>query len=466
MRSFRATTGRCYEIGAGQHRVVMGWLGYLRTGSAQHTSADGDDAGDTRRPASRTRYVKGQRRHRFLPLLALVPLVAVSSMALTGTASAAALRKAPDKGTISASGLATANGTIRAAGLVSPSSFTCSATGSSATTVVTPTGLVAGGSVDNTTAIQNAINTAGADPGGGIVSLPAGTFMINGHLVMQSNVELTGVGSSTVLEAGPNFLTTTGTGGGYPIISTAGASNVTIANLTANDSGTTLNANSTATRLWSYAVEARDSSNILFNGVSVINPFTYSIAVLSSTNFCVKNSNINASTTDGEYNQLDGIHIMDSNNGNVINNTIISGDDGLAAHTESAAVYNVVFANNLVDGGTGASGLQLAVGSPFAIYDITVEDNDFYGSELGIHTGYYGATATGSVHNISMSNNYIYNLLDGTASLAVQMGNSGQVGAVKNVTVSNTLLCNAGAIQVQKGTGNSVTGTTTTTSCA
>jgi hypothetical protein len=432
----------------------MSWLSFMRIGSAQHTSPDRADAGNTRWLASQARYLKGQRRHRFLALFALTPLVAVSSMALTGTASAAALRNAQ------------VNGTISSSGLVSPSSFTCSATGSSATTVVTPTGLVAGGSVDNTTAIQNAINTAGADPGGGIVSLPAGTFMINGHLVMQSKVKLTGVGPSTVLKAGPNFLTTSGTGGGYPIISTAGASNVTIANLTANQSGTTLNANSAATRLWSYAVEARGSSNVLFNGVSVINPFTYSIAMLSSTNFCVENSTVNASTTDGEYTQLDGIHVMDSNNGNVINNTIISGDDGLAAHTVGAAVYNVMFANNLVYGGTGASGLQFAVGSPYAIYGITVEDNDFYGSELGIHTGYYGSTATGSVHNISMSNNYIYNLLDGTASLAVQMGNSGQVGAVKSVTISNTLLCNAGAIQVQKGTGNSVTGTTATTSCA
>lgn len=453
MEIFRATTRRFRATGARPHRVLMSWLGFIRIGSVQLTSSDRDDAGDTREPTSQARYLKGQRRHRFLALLAVVPLVALSSLALTGPASASALGKP------------SANGTISASGLVSPSSFTCSTTGSSATKVVTPTGLVAGGTTDNTTAIQNAINTAGKG-GGGIVSLPAGTFMINGHLIMKNNVELTGIGPTTVLEAGPKFLTTTGTGGGYPIISTAGASNVTIANLTANQSGTTLSANNTATRLNSYVVEGRSSSNVLFNGVSVINPFTYSIAMVGVSNFCVENSSVNASTTDTKYNQLDGVHIMDSNTGNVINNTIISGDDGLAAHTlGSAPVYNVLFANNLVYGGDGAAGLQFAIGSPAAIYGVTVEDNDFYGSLYGIHTGYYGSTATGSVYNISMSNNYIYNLLDGTSALAVQMGDDGQVGAITNVAISNTLLCNVGGIEVQTGTGNTVTGTTTTTAC-
>ena len=97
--------------------------------------------------------------------------------------------------------------------------------------------------------------------------------------------------------------------------------------------------------------------------------------------------------------------------------------------------------------------------------DITVENNDFHGSFLGIHTGHYGSTATGSVYSIMMSNNYIYSLLDGTASLAIQMGVVGQKSAIKDIDISNTLLCNAGAIEVQPGTGNSLTGTATTTAC-
>jgi polygalacturonase len=438
----------------------VGWPGLIRTRSGQLTPAGWYSAEGEAGQAAPARTATSQRRRWGL---ALIMLAVVSALALTSTASAAT---AADTWNVHGT-----NATLSQAsnsGTVSPSTYTCptTVTGSTATKVITPTGLSQTSTTDNTTAIQNAINTAGKD-GGGVVTLPAGAYTINGHLVMKNNVELTGAGTGqggTTLVAGSKFLKTTGTGGGYPIVSTAGADNVTIANLIANQSGNTLNGN-VATRLSSYVVEARDSTNILFNNVSVINPFTYSIAMVASSNFCVENSSVNASTTDGEYNQLDGIHVLDSNTGAVINNNIISGDDGLAAHTLGEPVYNVVFANNTVDGGTGASGLQFAVGSPFAIYGITVENNDFTGSELGIHTGYYGATATGNVYNISMSNNHIYDLLDGTSSLSVQMGDSGQVGTVTNVTVSNTLLCNAGPIEVQSGSGNSVTGTTTSTSC-
>lgn len=402
--------------------------------------------------------------------MSILAFLAVSALAFPGAASASTAfgRTNVNGPNVNGPNLngPSVNGPSDAPGTTSPSTYTCSdATGSTATKQIAVTGIVSGGTTDNTTAIQNAINTAGKD-GGGIVTLPAGTFMINGHLVMKSNVELIGDGpSNTSLVAGPKFLKTTGTGGGYPMISTAGADDVTIAGLTANQSGTTLDANATSTRLSSYVVEGRDSTNVVINDVSVINPFTYSIAIVASNDFCVEDSSVNAATTDGEYNQLDGVHILDSNTGDVINNNIISGDDGLAAHTLGEPVYNILFANNTVDGGTGASGLQFAVGSPFNIYDITVENNDFFGSELGIHTGYYGATATGSVYQIAMSDNYIYNLLDGTSSLSVQMGDVGQVGPVTNVTVNDTQLCNAGPIEVQTGTGNSVTGTTTTTNC-
>jgi polygalacturonase len=384
------------------------------------------------------------RRRPYYPALCMAFAIAVTALA----------------GTTVGNGAAKVNGT---AGLTSPGTFTCSATGSSATNQVPVTGAVAGGAVDDSTAIQKAINTAGAD-GGGIVSLPAGMFMINSHLVMKNNVKLTGVGPSTVIKAGPNFLTSTGAGGGYPIISTAGASDATIANLTADQSGNTLNAN-VANRLNSYVVEGRSSTNVLISGVTVINPFTYSIAMVGVNDFCVENSTVNASATLHEYSQLDGIHIMSSTNGQVINNVIRSGDDGLAAHTLGGPVDNVLFANNNVYGGAGASGLQFAVGAPSSIYDITVENNDFYGSLLGISTGRYGNTATGSVYSIKMSNNYIYNLLYGTFSPAIQMGLVGQKGAIKEIAISNTLLCNAGAIEVQSGTGNSHTGTAATNAC-
>jgi polygalacturonase len=338
-----------------------------------------------------------------------------------------------------------------------PGNFKCSATGSEATRKIRVTGAPADGSADSSEIIQRAIDTAGRD-GGGIVSLPAGTFMVNSHLVLMNNVKLTGVGQETVIKAGPRFLSETGPGGGYPIVSTAGADNATIANLTADQSGNTLDAN-VSTRLFSYAVEGRDSTNVLIRNVHVVNPFTYSIAMVATSDFCVIASNVNTSGTIRKYDQLDGVHILDSHHGDVIDNVIKSGDDGLAAHSLGGPVHNVFFGGNVVDGGPGASGLQFAVNGTYPIYDIKVKDNQFYGSPIGIHTGYYGSNPTGSVHNVQISNNQIFNLLYGAQGPAVEMTDALAPGKIRNVIVDNTTVCNAGNVSVQPRPGNSVTGT-------
>ena len=144
-------------------------------------------------------------------------------------------------------------------------------------------------------------------------------------------------------------------------------------------------------------VEAYYSRNIVVDGVYVRNPFTYSIAMVRSTNFCVENCNVKV-TTGNLYNQLDGIHVLDSNTGRVINNVVQSEDDGLVAHTIGASVYNVLYANNDVYGGRIADGMQLAVGD-FSIHNIVIEDNNFYGSQFGVRTGYYD-NRTGAVYDI------------------------------------------------------------------
>lgn len=344
--------------------------------------------------------------------------------------------------------------TRRSAGNSNPG-FSCSATGSSATMRLTVPRLDADGTRDDFSAIQNAINLAG-QRGGGIVSLPAGTFMIDSHLVMRNNVELTGVGPATVIKAGPGFLATQGPGGGYSLITTAGASNVTIADLTANQSGQTLNGNVPA-RLSGYVVEGLYSSNVLINGVYVRDPFTYSIAMVRSADFCIVNCNVKV-TTANLYNQLDGIHILDSHSGQVIGNTIRSGDDGMAAHTIGAPVYDVLFADNKVFGGETDAGLQFAIGG-FPIYGVEVEDNDFYGSLYGIRVGYYGSSAT--VSNILISANYIHNLAEGDRFPAIDLdGGLGSGDSIKDTTVIGNRICRAGAITVEPGAGNAVTKTT------
>ena len=278
-------------------------------------------------------------------------------------------------------------------------------------------------------------------------------------------MKLTGVGPATVLKAGPDFLDSKGAGGGYPVISTAGASNVTIANLTADQSGNVLNANTRPnSRLSAYLIDVRDSHNVVVDGVYTRNPFTYSIAVVGSKDFCVTHCNTRV-TTSGRYFGLDGIHILDSNTGQVIDNYVnqrigTDGDDGLVAHTISTPVYDVLYAKNTVRGGNDGDGMQLAVGD-FPIYNVVIRKNNFWGSPYGIRTGYWGTGSRGAVHNITISGNYIHGLVPGIAfpdgGNAVDIGGFGAVAPVTHITVRNNRICRAGIISVVKGRGNRAT---------
>ena len=293
--------------------------------------------------------------------------------------------------------------------------------------------------------------------------MPAGTYRIDGHLVLKSNVELTGAGPATVIKAGPAFLATKGPDGGFPLITTAGAHNVTIGNLTADQSADTLKAADQPSRLSAYLIDVRDSVNVVVSGVHARDPFTYSIAVVGSSDFCVSRCTTRVATS-GRYDQLDGIHVLDSHVGQVIGNDIdqragTDGDDGLVAHTISAPVYDVLYADNTVRGGDRGDGMQLAVGR-FPIYDVTIRDNDFWGSPYGIRTGYWATASTGTVTDISITGNYVHDLVPGLAfphgGDAVDIGGFGAVGQVSNVVIAGNTVCRAGAIIVARGAGNVV----------
>jgi polygalacturonase len=338
----------------------------------------------------------------------------------------------------------------------------CAATGATARRVFRPT-VLANGTTDNTDVIQRSIDAAAA-AGGGIVSLPVGTFVVDGHLQLRSNVELRGAGPATVLKAGPAFLDSTGPEGGYPVITTAGASNVTIADLTANQNGLVLNGNANpGQRLAGYLIDVRDSRNAVVENVATRNPFTYSIAVVGSRDFCVRHCNTQE-TSSGRYTGLDGIHILDSNTGQVIDNHVdqrlgLDGDDGLVAHTISAPVYDVLYANNNVRGGNLGDGMQIAVGN-YPVYDVTIRDNNFWGSPYGIRTGYYSTGVNGVVRNITITQNDIHNLVPGEAfpdgGNAIDIGGFGAVAPVSDIVVTGNRICAAGQIIVPPGNGDVV----------
>ncbi len=334
------------------------------------------------------------------------------------------------------------------------------ATGSSATTAYNVSTTV-NDTGDDTSAIQSRINAAGA-AGGGVVKLVAGIYIINGKLRMANNVKLQGAGPGTVLKAGPNFLSTKGPSGGYPIVTTNSATNTTITNLTADHSGNTLPVSiNMGERLDEYVVDIRGGFNNLVDGVHVRNPFTYSIVAVATTRFCVKNSTTIVATS-GKYDQLDGIHVLDSSFGDVISNTIdqrvgTDGDDGLVAHTINGTTHDINYIGNKVRGGHRGNSMQLAVGN-HSIYNVKIADNEFYGAPYGIRTGYYDE-GTGAVNGVSLTGNYIHDLKAGHAFPdgsydAIHIGDFDGHGPITNVVATNNRACAAGNIYIAPGTGN------------
>ncbi|MCI2239735.1 hypothetical protein MO973_41665 [Paenibacillus sp. TRM 82003] len=354
-----------------------------------------------------------------------------------------------------ASAATTTTTTVSASSLVSCT--LSGATGATATTVFAPTGITPGDAVDDTPGIQAAIDRAGA-AGGGVVPIPSGTYVIDGHLQMRSGVHLDGAGRTTVLKAGPRFLQTKHWFGGYPLVTTTGMKNVTISDLSTDASGDVLNAAGLPNRLTQWMVDVRRSSNVLIERVHTRNPFSYSIGVISTKNFCVKNSSTLGPQVD-HYNQLDGIHVNTSSFGDVVGNVVdqgtrTGGDDGLVAHANFGDVHDVRYVANKVRGGDRGSGLQLAFTKPGArIYNITVQKNEFYGARWGgVRTGTFGSGVV-NVSDVLIGGAGLGNWFhDGTGN-AVNL-----VGAVNGVTVSGNRACRLGTYVVKTGQQNTISG--------
>ena len=345
-------------------------------------------------------------------------------------------------------------GSIRAGLVAGPAACAISgASGATGTTRYAVTDVRANDSTDDRAGIQSAIDRASSG-GGGIVTLPAGTLLVNGPIIVKKKVRLEGLGANTtVVKAGPAFMSSSGPYKGHPLITTSTATDVTIANLTADQSGDTLNGNASG-RLAEYLIDIRWSSNALVTGVVTKNPFTYSIAAASSKRFCILNNNVSASTG-GLYNQLDGIHILNSSFGDVVGNTVDQGlvpdgDDALVAHTINGTVHDVRYVDNKIrGGGIFGHGMQFALSSDTdQIYNITISGNEIWGSPAGIMTGYYGGKV-GSVHDVTITGNYFHD----NSNYAVSI-----TGRPYNVSITANQTCRSQGFTVTPGPGNLVSG--------
>lgn len=344
-----------------------------------------------------------------------------------------------------------------------PGGDTCAtskATGASATGVISVSNSVGDGQTDATSTIQNALDNA-SDNGGGIVALPEGTFLINKPLVMKNNVTLEGTGPTTIIKAGPNFLKNDSKTG-YSIVSAKNVTNATIENFTADQQGNKLDGNK-VDRFFGYIIHVYKSENVIVDGVYTRNPFAYAIVAENSTKFCFKNNNTQVDTS-GKYDQLDGIHVLNSSFGDVIDNNVdqghgADGDDGLVAHTIGGSVHDITYAGNKVRGGKGGSGMQLALtNATDTIYNIKIQNNEFWDSPRGIRTGYYGGP-NGSVHNILIggspkTGNYIHNNTFSDTKTGDAVNIYGNGVDPYNITVTYNKACKAGTFSVGKGKKN------------
>jgi hypothetical protein len=298
-----------------------------------------------------------------------------------------------------------------------------------------------------TSAIQSALNA------GGHVVLQAGTYTVSHTLTVPSGVEFSGQGEgvTTILVAASANVD--------PVVTTNGGSNITVAQMTINQDGESKV--STQNLAW-YLLEARGGSNVIFQNIATRDPSTYSMVAVNESRFCFLNNNVLQDPAEnGKYDQLDGIHVLNSSYGDVLDNYVdnsydgaTDGDDGIVAHADGGNVSNILYAGNVVRGGQNGAGMGIWTYNG-TITGITVTQNEFWG-ELGIHSSDSGGS-TKKLTNSSITTNNLHN--NGSSTLAgILLGGTG-------LTVTGNELCSSGSVQVT-GSANTVSGNGSYSGCS
>jgi hypothetical protein len=450
--------------GWGVHALVAGHA--AAPIAAAGRAAAGDRAsgvpGDTVAPGSGATLVPAPtappaRARRSTPVPALAPAPTTAPTAApTATATAAA---PPDSAPPAAAGLPACAQPGQAA-----------VTGATNTTVRATIGAPSG---DMAPAIQRAINSASA-AGGGIVQLGVGTYRLDSRLTMASDVELEGSGADrTTLQT---EVANTG------VITTGGASNTTIADLTADQNGQNLNSSSGGGNPAYYEVMIDGGTNNIVQRLRIINPVNYMMDEDDNASaFCVRGNTIivngaESKYSDNAYANLDGIHIDGGTDGDVLGNYVderengaTDGDDALVAQSYTANQSSVEFIGNVARGGNNGDCMQFALG-PDSIANDTVSGNELWGCPFGVRTG--GYASSGSITDTAISGNNIHDLVAGHGTNgsfpgggnAIELGgflSSGQSSSSDSVT--GNFVCSAGDVVPESGV--SVSGTISYTGC-
>lgn len=313
------------------------------------------------------------------------------------------------------------------------------------------------GSADDTTAIQAAL-TAAAAASGGVVHVPAGTYLISQTLQVGTGTRLAGAGQgvSTIrLKASAlSSMTQVGANTGAPMIATSGN---TGQSRLAIGPGLTIDGNqANAGTLPAFADAAEccpvslwNASLVTVEDIEVINPVGYAVYLNACTDSAVTGCRV---VTGGASalatNQQDGIHVSTSSQIRVTGNDVdtgtgVPGDDAIALQCWTGTMTGVTVAGNVIRAAVHGVAVVEAGGS---FLDIAIEDNVIWTSEAEGVIVYYGTGTVGTCTNVSITGNVIGK--PGTAyasgGIAVEVPFSGV--AISGNTINGIVSAAAAAI--------------------
>ncbi|UJF31723.1 carbohydrate-binding protein [Paenibacillus hexagrammi] len=340
-------------------------------------------------------------------------------------------------------------------------------------------GAVGDGVTKNTSAINQAIIAASANPGGGRVIVPAGVWY-TGPIVMQNNVNLHLEDGATILFSSDldDFLQVNG-----PIRHQLNASGVTNIAVTGNgvfdgngQYWRPVKKSKVTTTQWNYLLSmggvlsedesmwypseqavdvARpillniaDSKNVLVDGPTFMNGPVYAGSFTRVQNLVIRNTTAN---NDWWFQNGDGLDVTSSQNVVMYHNTVNAGDDdiGMKASGDPSSIQtqtNVVVANNIVFRGHG--GVSFGSNTSGGFKNLAFLNNQYIGTDTGINIKSY-VGGGGPIENLYFDGIHMDNILGSAISFSdfytghndtvdnAQLGVDKRVPELKQISISN-----------------------------
>jgi polygalacturonase len=295
---------------------------------------------------------------------------------------------------------------------------------------ITNFGAVSSTTLTNTTAIQNAINSAATTNGGCTVEIPAGTFL-SGPLTLQSKVNLQ-IDSGATLQMLPyakwQWPSTTDfmLGNGISDVEISGSGTI---DGQGSDWWAAYNADNNVGR--PNFIEFKKSHRILIQNVTLQNPPTFHLMLKNNNdNITIQGITIN---TPGTSPNTDGFDISSTNV--LIQNCFISDGDDNVEIGGSALAAEITITNCTFGTGHGVSIGSITSGN---VSNLVVANCTFSGTDYGIrmksNDGIGGSSAGGTVHNLSYYNIGMTNIVKGAIVIYSYYGSVGQFGTPTSVT--------------------------------